>query len=1259
MTARQALESRPEELRRLVEPLRQRLDAGKPLDAAEAEALAEAYFRIGVHRGTPPAAALDALARAHRLDPANPRHPYHLGLLHLRHGQPETAVRWLTAAAGLSPVNHRVRAHLSLAYRELDAIRRGTADHDGGDGARAERIAEAVRAGVDAFDPGPEPKPKRKPGSGPKPDPEPEPESGSGSGPGSGTDPDPEPGSGGREGSGGAAASAVALIRPGACRWSGIHDLEVDHRLRGRTTQSARRALAAQLETVAGFAAGRPGGAAAFTVSAVQWMVHGYPPATIRRLAGLLPAGGGPSARLLGLVCELFEADLAELPSRLARCLAERSLPDVLVALIHRQRLLWRPLGFPNLGVLAAAREFTEGDPDRHVKALQDAWRKLSVGPPEQMADAADGDGAQPSAALSPDEQFAALEQTARALADLRGELQGRIRELGRQKVASESDFARLAGDRKLLEEVIEGLERLRVGWVGELQRFKAVVKPDALSMRFGEYQRRYEACESAFQESFRSLLSQLRKPVDRELKRARDAHGAAGPSPSREAVELAERSAALPRPPGSAASAGDGPPAGAQPPGPAHARTAPAPPPADAPARERVGHAVNAAEQALDANFAEAWQTLGIYPAALRRRDAFVLLRGYIGGRQAEAEFRLGRPTPARRWWAGLLADDRLHPAVLRNLAVAHTLSGDPVPAAEAWQRYVDTIYLRDLLNGEIRRGAAARADLHRVFAASFGTGPLCTALIPQDDDREETERQIPPLLAGRAKVAIVTAHLRLEELNHTYAHRSPTLLLGIQRTEAAAAPEARERRAAALGAAVLGLPDRIRAPFEKECLRLLDDACAEVVEAKGRVRRPGDEAEEAAHEQWARNRIWWKYGIRRAVLGGDADWPLTEYSGAVIGNLRLVDRLTLDPADAIMRACLQRFQPDAEPATVIERLDNLSFHAAAFAYGRILDAAEKAADSPADARIFAERFRRISRSWDRNPVPGKLLEALDDPLDLYGEAANRALRIVDESDALDGEGARDAVAAAVPVLEGLVDRLPGATGPARSLARLLGALGRHDEAFKVLTRAEAEAFSFLGRGKVLRARVLLDIVRGEFAAAVALLRRELAEHPDDEQLRGLLVTAFDRWIGSGAAVPSVQTIAEAFTGLTDEATVRNRRVLVLNAAMARHAGLGEGNHMDTLVLSLRAIVTADPDHLDAHYHLSTALYGLAAERHKEMGHTARADRKALRAAMADALAECERRTDALLPGLEGDQYAEQRDQLAQILKKVRDALR
>ncbi|TLQ42081.1 tetratricopeptide repeat protein [Streptomyces marianii] len=1252
MRTGRALENRPNVLWRMVDGLWSDLEAGLPLTQGQLDAVTEGFFRIGVHPATEPATALVLLVRAHRLDSANPKHPYHVGLLYLRHGRPEAAARWLTAAAALAPANHRIWAHLSLAHRQLDEDPAGrSGDHR----ARAESIASTIREGRDDFDP--------------------------------------------EE----SVIPVLPLLRPGECRWSGILDMEADNRLRDRTTTRTRNALAEELESIAALSEHRGGGTAAFTVLAVQWMVYGYPAATVRRLAKRLPPDDGPAARLLGLVCDLFETDRAELPARLAACLAEGLLPELLTAQIHRQRLLWRPLRFPDLGAHTAAREFRDGDPARHVTALKAAAKELGAGPPEAMADVPQSAGDGEGVAATPDERLAECEQAAGRLQELIQEAKAQAQALAKGKVASAADFGRMSGVKELLARLVEGLEEVRMAWLSTLKQLTAA-DPAGLVMPFEEFQKRAEACEAELQKPATTLRNVLKRangridarkgefghippePSDQALAlegrvselRSQGAAGAtasAGAEPTAKAAALAGTatpkgtgSADEPRSPEPTASTWPNPPVAA-------ASTAPPEPPLDATPRERVAHALAVAEHRLDANFAEAWRTLDAYPPGLRHRDAVTLLRAYVGGRQAEADQRMRRTTAARRRWSAMLADDPLDTAVLRNLAVAHTTSGDLGPAAQAWHRYLEALYLRDLLHGDIRRGAAERAEVHRVLAGSFGTAPLCAASAA-DRELDGDLRQVPPVLASRSKVTLATTHLRLEELNHTFAHRSPTLLLGVGRsvgeTELAAA---RDRRTAVVDTAVQALPARVREPYAKLCRQLVDEAFQEASETGRRTRRPGDGAEEQAHMEWVRGRILWKLRVTSAITGTQAEWPLTEYSGDVIGNLGLIDALPLDPADETVLRAVQLLGVQGDPAEFVARHNQLSELAGAFALRRIFDAAEETRSGPV-TKDFPDRFRRTARSWGRNAdsIVDRYTDRLDDPIDLYYPSARSAFGILETSTVPTGERERGIVTAAVAGLERWVERLPGATGPARALARLLGCLGRHDEAREVLVRARDEAFSEHGRRKLAVSFVRDSIAREEYAEAVEQVRALLDGGSDDERLRHLLVEAYSHWISSGKLLPSAQRIAEDFARWSDDETVHSRRVLVVASTMARHRDRSDGTGAARLADDLRAVYEADEGNVEARYHLVHALYGAAWQLREQIRASSGGLRRTLREQLDAARAECEHHALGLIgtgrPGAfsgsdAGSQErtvdtgtlrdAERRAKIQEILQKVR----
>ncbi|MET7688628.1 hypothetical protein ABZT06_11710 [Streptomyces sp. NPDC005483] len=1360
MTARGRLETRPDVLWRNAAHWWSEIEQGRPVTQGQLDAVVEASFRIGVHPATDPVTALTLLARAHRLDGTNPKHPYHVGLLYLRHGLPGPAVRWLTAAATLSPVNHRVWAHLGIAHRGLDEERSGTPGYTDEHRVRADGIADTIREGRDDFG-----------GLG-----------------------DPEDG-----------PPALPLLRPGECRWSGVHDMTADSRLRGRTAERTRDALHAELEAVCELAGRRRGGTAAFTVLAVQWMVYGYPPAAVRRLAKRLPPGDGPAIRVLHLVCELFETERAELPARLADCVAERSLPDVLIALIHRQRLLWRPLRFPDLGAHAAARAFTDGEPERHEKALAAAWRALGADPPEPMADAQRQAGPEESGAAGPDERLVWFTDLAGALKDLREDTRAHAKDLAGAAVADGPAYARVCGDHGVLTGLVDRLETVRLSWLEELGRFKGA-EPAGLVMPFDEFQARLEACEAEFQEPLGSVRNILAKRVGRRLAQHRDEFAGLDPSPSPTALaldarltELAGRTpAAVPSGTPSAAGAderlaefeeaaarltglldaavrhakglqkeavegqagfarvlGDhgtlvaladrwerlrlarledlrlfkaAEPAGlvmpfeefqkrledcetglqqspgslrniltkrvgkklasaqgtfgpvepapseavralearlteleapaeeapdSEAPAPAKAPTAPPPPPENAGPRERVAHALATAEERLRANFTEAWATLDAYPPELRRREAVTLLRSYVGGRQAEAELRLGRTTEARRHWNTMLADDPVDPAVLRNLAVAHTSAGDLAHAAQAWRQYLEALYLRALLHGDVRHGAAERADAHRVLAGSFGTAPLIQGMTP-DSELEEDPRLIPPVLAGRGKVGTATAHLRLEELNHVLTHRSPTLLLGVGRSVGAAdLAAARDRRTAAVAAAVAALPDRVRAPFERLCVALFEEAYDEASRATGRTRRPGDEAEEQAHTEWARRRVLWKLAINKAVVhDAEAEWALTEYSGDVIGNLRLIDALALDPADESVLTGVRQLGYAGDPVAFVEQNNKLTELACERALSRVFQAVEEAA-SRSSSDLFADRFRRIGRSWGRNPVPDRYVDLLDDPQGLYFPSVRSAFDILNRSGAPADERERDVVTAAVTALRRWVTRLPGATGPAVVLARLLSSLDRHDEVEEVLSRARDEAFGERGRQKLAMSFIRLDIDRGRHGQAVRSVRALLADDPDDERLRALLIDAYIRWTNSGKDLPAARTVAEDLGRWTDDETVALRRRLVVSTTVSAHASRSERDGFGPLVADLRQLCTEDPDNSEARYQLVNALYRHAWELRKQLQGASGNRRRTLRAEFEKVMAECADEARDVLDSTGLDEA--QRTALSEILRTVR----
>jgi hypothetical protein len=223
MTATLRHETRVDVLHGVADELWERHEQGGRLRPAESEALAEACFRLGVRPDADPATALTLLARAHQVDPGNPKHPYHVGLIYLRHGRLAAALTWLTVAAESAPANHRIWAHVALAHHDLHDQSAGTAEAKE-QRKRAVEITDAVRSGQDTAAPE-------------------------------------------------QADTPVALVRSGECRWSGIHDINAEFGLRGPSaTERARDTVAPDLELICRTRGGqarwhggvrRPGGAVA------------------------------------------------------------------------------------------------------------------------------------------------------------------------------------------------------------------------------------------------------------------------------------------------------------------------------------------------------------------------------------------------------------------------------------------------------------------------------------------------------------------------------------------------------------------------------------------------------------------------------------------------------------------------------------------------------------------------------------------------------------------------------------------------------------------------------------------------------------------------------------------------------------------------------------------------------------------------------------------------------------------------------------
>ena len=318
---------------------------GGTKEVSRLTALAECNFRLAVHPDTPTEQAIPLLEEAVRLDGANPKYAYHLGRMHFGAGRLAAAARWLRLACCLAPTSHRIWAHVAVLLQELNDVYHGDTDFEPNVlQQRAEKISAAIQQGNDQIDPElldfvP---PKSRAVQ------EQEARQGHLSKTSAATDSS-------REQQPRPRGDLKRYLHARKCRWWGVDHLLIERVLRGRPTQANVRLMMPVLQRVAATGNGRPGGPAATAILLVQWLVAGYPVATVRRLMQTLPPEL-PSHRLLETVCHLCEAPADALPALLAAAVDRGEVPLLLAALIHRQRLLWYSLEFRSLGVYRAAR---------------------------------------------------------------------------------------------------------------------------------------------------------------------------------------------------------------------------------------------------------------------------------------------------------------------------------------------------------------------------------------------------------------------------------------------------------------------------------------------------------------------------------------------------------------------------------------------------------------------------------------------------------------------------------------------------------------------------------------------------------------------------------------------------------------------------------------------------------------------------------------------------------------------------------------
>lgn len=1017
----------------------------KRVDPEIIGAIAECCFRLAVHPDTPVEDALRLLHSAVRHDNKNPKYAYHLGRIYFIHGQLDLAATWLALAQRLCPTSHRVWAHISLLDVHLNARYVGDKQFEP-DGLlrRADDLIQEIMKGSDEIPPE-------------LLDTEPPRNQAVDSRPTIGQAPPPQR----------PIPARKRLIRPNQCRWSGVSDLQLEWMLEKAPSARTMKKALTRLQQVATSASVRPGGTAAFVISAAQWMViGGYPVSTVRRLrADLVPSGHDESTlALLDLLCDLCETDPGELPGRLATEIEDGRLPPMVGALIHRWLVGWVPAEFRATLAYRQARALVDrgtprratndADPqqaddrkaDAHIEALSRALAAfvpakraqfddpLPVASPEESGRAV---GQGPSAAAT----FAALEERSTVLTEIRDQAWRHLKETVLPLTQDLSDPARRAlatADCAAVAALTDALKHAGTQGVADVDSSVKAVAAEGSGI--ADLPDRAAACKNRFSSitGLGTFAKQIAS-ITARLRQADAQHGTAPsvpPSPSLSNLLALAGAAGGPAPAASETKA-------------ASARRPAAEP--GLPSPKQVGVAglrlfLSEVDAAVDAAYSHVLASFEAYPPKVAATVEYRRLITTAHARQAETDFRLGRYASARRSWNAIATTDRLDLSALKNIALCDARFNDVARSRQSWRSYAEMLYFYDVVSRTARPLADARADLHRILANNSGPRFLLGDL-GKDAIDSIAAQQLIAFLDSPIRVVDFTDNALLQRVNERLALSSPSLILG---TTKADSNRAREKGAGDLVALVRALqpslPTRIGAAFYDLTESHVNQAvatCSTASRLAARADRVYEEEREAvlsSIKSLCETKVW-----LIMVLAKEFDLVRrTVRPFRLIESLERLCRLDQFPLshsrDLVITVAGQLGLRDAD-STQRVLTDQV--------FGHVLTWIFSTPDDQTD-RLWQEDAYRALVAQINQPTLAPLGEVLDDPQPFYPASVVQAVQ----------SGGHDSADRAVQDLRRWHQRFPHSTGPSRLLASFLLQQEAYDEAARVLGEARERGF-------------------------------------------------------------------------------------------------------------------------------------------------------------------------------------------------------
>jgi hypothetical protein len=330
-----------------------------------------------------------------------------------------------------------------------------------------------------------------------------------------------------------------------------------------------------------------------------------------------------------------------------------------------------------------------------------------------------------------------------------------------------------------------------------------------------------------------------------------------------------------------------------------------------------RLWAALRQVDRLVDELFSRVEGSFDHYGDDLHRWPPMLALRALVQARRAEALYRLGRRRQARRRWCQMQREDPGRPAIARNIAVADSTGPDRTTQMSSWRAYLELLYANAVLTGTPRTYATARAELHRAFAGAYA--PRSLVVQPSEGGDEEDEAALVEFLTSRHRLRSFTRHSLLAYLGERLDLDSPTLLLGVARTEGEDARiAARSSLLEFITTACAPLPPRVREGYVRLASDRVEAAftASRAAEQRTLAMDPTYDDERERHLKWLQSVCELKTRVGWLVRGHDEVLAGLD-TLAFLDELTLLDRIPLTNSTALLSTVRSRLRTrDDDPS-------------------------------------------------------------------------------------------------------------------------------------------------------------------------------------------------------------------------------------------------------------------------------------------------------------------------------------------------------